>query len=110
MPSIRPDIRYPAITGYPVSGFWIGRISGIRLLDQPDLRPAGYPAKTVSGASLVHRSSTTIGSRPQFVYDFHLCLKNTKQTANNAQSMNQVKKYKVHSSSKTICSLQQLVA
>jgi hypothetical protein len=31
-PSIRPDIRYPALTGYPagypVSGFWFGRISG----------------------------------------------------------------------------------
>jgi hypothetical protein len=48
---IRPDIRYPAITGYPagysVSGFWISRISG-----RPDIRQAGYPAKTVSGASL----------------------------------------------------------
>ena len=25
---IRPDIRYPAPTGYPVSGFLNGRISG----------------------------------------------------------------------------------
>jgi hypothetical protein len=32
---IRPDIRYPAHTGYPV------------------FRLAGYPAKSVSGASLV---------------------------------------------------------
>jgi hypothetical protein len=23
-----PDIRYPTLTGYPVSGFWINRISG----------------------------------------------------------------------------------
>jgi hypothetical protein len=37
---IRPDTRLPC------------RISGIRLLDWPDIRPAGYPAKTVSGASL----------------------------------------------------------
>jgi hypothetical protein len=28
MPSIRPDIRYPGLAGYPVSGFWISRISG----------------------------------------------------------------------------------
>jgi hypothetical protein len=32
MTNIRPDIRYPALTGhpagYPVSGFWISRISG----------------------------------------------------------------------------------
>jgi hypothetical protein len=31
-PDIRPYIRYPALTGYlagyPVSGFWISRISG----------------------------------------------------------------------------------
>jgi hypothetical protein len=31
-PSVRPDIRYPALTGYsagyPVSGFWFSRISG----------------------------------------------------------------------------------
>jgi hypothetical protein len=58
---IRPDIRYPACTGYPaaypVSGFKIGRISGIR--PAPDIRYtafrlAGYPAKSVpvSGASL----------------------------------------------------------
>jgi hypothetical protein len=35
-PSIRPDIRYPALTGfpagYPVSGFWISRISGVSLV------------------------------------------------------------------------------
>jgi hypothetical protein len=41
-PSIRPDIRYPALTenpaGYPVSGFWISRISG-----QPDIRQKQYP-------------------------------------------------------------------
>jgi hypothetical protein len=32
--SLRPDIRYPAfgLAGYPVSGFWFSRISGIRLL------------------------------------------------------------------------------
>jgi hypothetical protein len=30
----------------------MNRISGIRLLDELDIRPAGYPAKTVSGASL----------------------------------------------------------
>jgi hypothetical protein len=41
--------KYPA--GYPVSGSY--RISGIRLLDNPDIRLAGYPAKTVSGASLL---------------------------------------------------------
>jgi hypothetical protein len=29
---IRPDFRYPAFTGYPVSGFWIGRISGASLM------------------------------------------------------------------------------
>jgi hypothetical protein len=49
LPNIRPGIRYPAcglagypVSGlteypagyrYPVSGFWISRISGIRLLD-----------------------------------------------------------------------------
>jgi hypothetical protein len=36
--NIRPDIQYPALTGYPagypVSGFWVSRISG-----QPDIRP-----------------------------------------------------------------------
>jgi hypothetical protein len=40
--SIRPDIRYPALTGYPavypVSGFWISRISS-----QPDIRQKQYP-------------------------------------------------------------------
>jgi hypothetical protein len=40
-----------------VSGQISGRISGIQLLDWPDIRYpafglAGYPAKTVSGASL----------------------------------------------------------
>jgi hypothetical protein len=40
---IRPDIRYPACTGYPVSGFYS--------------RLAGYPAKSVSGASLVSYST-----------------------------------------------------
>jgi hypothetical protein len=40
--------KYPA--GYPVSGPY--QISGIRLLDKPDIRPVGYPAKTVSDASL----------------------------------------------------------
>jgi hypothetical protein len=46
MPSIRPDIRYPAITGtgypaitgYPISGYWISRISG-----RPDIRQKQYP-------------------------------------------------------------------
>jgi hypothetical protein len=37
-----PDIRYPAFTGYPagypVSGFWIRRISG-----RPDIRQKQYP-------------------------------------------------------------------
>jgi hypothetical protein len=42
---IRPDTRLPC----PISD----RISGIRLLDNPDIRLAGYPAKTVSGASLL---------------------------------------------------------
>jgi hypothetical protein len=41
--------KYPS--GYTVSGPY--RISGIRLLDWPDIQPAGYPAKTVSGASLI---------------------------------------------------------
>jgi hypothetical protein len=40
--SIRPDIRYPALTGYPagypVSGFWISRISG-----HPDIQQKQYP-------------------------------------------------------------------
>jgi hypothetical protein len=40
--NIRPDIRYPALTGYPagypVSGFWISRISG-----RPDIRQKQYP-------------------------------------------------------------------
>jgi hypothetical protein len=31
-PDIRPGIRYPAHTGYPVSGFWISRISGASLV------------------------------------------------------------------------------
>jgi hypothetical protein len=48
---------YPALTGYPVSGFLIRLISGIRLFDYPDIRPAGYPAKTVSGASLIQKFS-----------------------------------------------------
>jgi hypothetical protein len=37
-PDIRLDIRYPALTGYPVSGFWISRISG-----RPDIRQKQYP-------------------------------------------------------------------
>jgi hypothetical protein len=41
-PSIRPDIRYPALTGfpaaYPVSGFLISRMSG-----RPDIRQKHYP-------------------------------------------------------------------
>jgi hypothetical protein len=42
--------KYPA--GYPVSGpYWIP-VSGIRLLVYPDMWLAGYPAKTLSGASL----------------------------------------------------------
>jgi hypothetical protein len=56
--------RYPALTGYPagypVSGFWISRISGIRLLDKPDIRPTGYPTKTVSGASLYFLSNLNV--------------------------------------------------
>jgi hypothetical protein len=40
--NIRPDIRYPALNGYPagypVSGFWISRISG-----RPDIRQKQYP-------------------------------------------------------------------
>jgi hypothetical protein len=39
---IRPDIRYLALTGYPVSGLY--RISGIRPL--PDIR---YPAFGIAG-------------------------------------------------------------
>jgi hypothetical protein len=39
---IRPDIRYPACTGYPagyqVSGFWIDRMSG-----RPNIRQNQYP-------------------------------------------------------------------
>jgi hypothetical protein len=44
--------KYPA--GYLVSGpnRISGQISGIRLMDKPDIQLAGYPAKTVSGASL----------------------------------------------------------
>jgi hypothetical protein len=42
-PSIRPDIRYPALTGYPA----------FELAGYPAFELAGYPAKTVSGASLV---------------------------------------------------------
>jgi hypothetical protein len=37
-PDIRPNIRYPALIGYPVSGFWISRISG-----WPDIRKKQYP-------------------------------------------------------------------
>jgi hypothetical protein len=41
-PDIWPDIRNPALTGYPagypVSGFWISRISG-----RPDIRQKQYP-------------------------------------------------------------------
>jgi hypothetical protein len=50
---IRPDIRYPALTGYPVSGFWNSRISG----------------KTVSGASLIllSVSRNRIRSDPDFL-------------------------------------------
>jgi hypothetical protein len=40
--SIRPDIRYPALAGYPAgypaSGFWISRISG-----RPDIQQKQYP-------------------------------------------------------------------
>jgi hypothetical protein len=36
--SIRPYIRYPALNGYRVSGFWISRISG-----RPDIRQKQYP-------------------------------------------------------------------
>jgi hypothetical protein len=40
-PSIRQDIRYPAgylVSGpYPVSGFWLSRISGL-----PDIRQNQY--------------------------------------------------------------------
>jgi hypothetical protein len=40
--NIRPDIRYPALkgypAGYPVSGFWISRISG-----WTDIRQKQYP-------------------------------------------------------------------
>jgi hypothetical protein len=36
--NIRPDIRYPALTGYPVSGFWISPISS-----RPDIRQKQYP-------------------------------------------------------------------
>jgi hypothetical protein len=43
-PSIRPDNRYPALTGYPagypVYGFWISWISG-----QPDIRQKQYPVQ-----------------------------------------------------------------
>jgi hypothetical protein len=39
--------RYPEYGPYQLSG----RISGIRLLDYPDIRPAGYPAKTEKTAS-----------------------------------------------------------
>jgi hypothetical protein len=43
MKNIRPDIRYPALTGY-----------GIRPdICYPAFGLAGYPAKTVSGASLI---------------------------------------------------------
>jgi hypothetical protein len=37
-PDIWPDIRYPALIGYPVSSFWISRISG-----WPDIRQKQYP-------------------------------------------------------------------
>jgi hypothetical protein len=33
-----------------------GGISGIRLLESPVFRPAGYPAKSVSGESLISMS------------------------------------------------------
>jgi hypothetical protein len=49
LPKIYLQEKYPV--GYPVSG--LNRISGIRLLNLPDIRPAGYPAKTVSDASLL---------------------------------------------------------
>jgi hypothetical protein len=45
---IRPDIRYPAL---PDIRSYL--ISVIRLLGLPDIRPAGYPAKSVSSVSLV---------------------------------------------------------
>jgi hypothetical protein len=40
---VEPDIRYPALPDIRPD---------IRLFGWPDIRPAGYPAKSVSGASL----------------------------------------------------------
>jgi hypothetical protein len=48
-PSIRPDIRYPVFTVYPLSGFWISWISG-----RPDIRQKQYP---------VHPRCTVPGGR-----------------------------------------------
>ena len=44
-----PDNRKSGIRPYRISGLK----AGIRLLEKPDIRPAGYPAKSVSGASLL---------------------------------------------------------
>jgi hypothetical protein len=56
LPKIYRSCQAKCPAGYPISGPYrlSGRISGIRLLDQPDIRPAGYPAKTESGASLIN--------------------------------------------------------
>jgi hypothetical protein len=59
-PDIRPDnpaffyIRYPA--GYQIACRISGRISSIRQdIQYPTFGLAGYPAKTVSGTSLVFK-------------------------------------------------------
>jgi hypothetical protein len=56
---------YPAgyrilqIAGYPENlKCYHDNLSGIRLLDSPDIRAAGYLAKSVSGASLVIVTNT----------------------------------------------------
>ena len=62
--------RYP--TGYPVSGHAY-QISGIRFLDQLDIRPAGYPSKAVSGASITIRRKSYLGKHLLTAPDIGFC-------------------------------------